>query len=235
MAGTVVLIPARMGSTRLPGKPLADICGLPLILRVLHGAAGAAPERLAVATDSREIFETVTGAGFESVMTGPAENGTRRVYEAWKKMGRPGDRIINLQGDEPGADPSWIEALSAADTGPKSVSTLVNAISPERAEDPSVVKAVFTPANRALYFSRSPVPWGSRVFHQHLGVYCFTPESLQLCVHSPRGTLAAAEGLEQLSWMENGIGISVVPGSWNGMGVDTPQDLEEAREWFGKN
>ncbi len=87
MAGTVVLIPARMGSTRLPGKPLADICGRPLILRVLHGAAGASPERLAVATDSREIFETVTGAGYESVMTGPAENGTGRVYEAWKKMG----------------------------------------------------------------------------------------------------------------------------------------------------
>lgn len=98
-----------------------------------------------------------------------------------------------------------------------------------------MVKAVFTPANRALYFSRSPVPWGSRVFYQHLGVYCFTPESLQLCVDSPRGTLAAAEGLEQLSWMENGIGINVVPGGWKGMGVDTPQDLEEAREWFGKN
>lgn len=235
MAGTVVIIPARMGSTRLPGKPLADICGRPLILRVLDGVAGASPERLAVATDSSEIFETVTAAGHESVMTGPAENGTARIYDAWKRMGSPGDRIVNLQGDEPCADPSWIEALQAADTGPRWVSTLVCSIPRERAADASVVKVAFTSGNRALYFSRSPVPWGARVHYQHLGVYCFTPESLPLCVHSPGGTLAAAEKLEQLSWMENGIGIRVIPGDWKGMGVDTPQDLEEAREWFRKN
>ncbi len=233
MAGTVVIVPARMASTRLPGKPMADICGRSLILRVLDGAAEAHPMALAVATDSQEIFSEVKNAGFEAVLTGPAENGTKRVFQAWDMLGRPGERIVNLQGDEPGAGASWIEALAGAPLAPMGVSTLVSPMPPGKASDPHTVKAVFDREHRALYFSRSPIPWQARVCHRHIGAYCFTPESLPVCAACTPGPLASAENLEQLSWMENGVVITVVPGEWNGMGVDTPEDLEEARRWFG--
>ncbi len=234
MAGTVVIVPARMESTRLPGKPLADICGRSLILRVLDGASEASPDRIVVATDSEAIVNEVEKAGYEAVLTGPAANGTRRVYQAWKILGKPGDRIVNLQGDEPGAGADWIDALLSKDLDSKGVSTLAVSISNESAADPSVVKAVFDSRGRALYFSRSAIPWSGRTFFKHIGVYCFTAESLVFCAESPMGALAASENLEQLSWMENGACIEVIPGDWNGMGVDTPEDLEEARAWFRK-
>ena len=234
MAGTVVIVPARMESTRLPGKPLADICGRTLVLRVLDGASEASPDRIVVATDSEAIVKEVEQAGYEAVLTGPAANGTQRVYQAWKMLGKPGDRIVNLQGDEPGAGADWINALLSKDICSRGVSTLAAVASPDSAADPSAVKVVFDSRGRALYFSRSPIPWSGRTYFKHIGVYCFTAESLVFCAESPRGTLAASENLEQLSWMENGAYIEVIPGNWNGMGVDTPEDLEEARAWFRK-
>lgn len=223
-----------MGSTRLPGKPLADICGRSLILRVLDGAAEANPDRIIVATDSPEIKSEVLRAGYEAVITGPADNGTQRVYQAWKLLGKPGDRIVNLQGDEPGAGESWIRALTETELSSRSVSTLAGETGTDQASDPSTVKVVFDSLHRALYFSRSPIPWGGMKFYRHVGVYCFTGESLAFCAESPAGALASAENLEQLSWMENGADIKVITGDWNGMGVDTQKDLEEARKWFSR-
>jgi len=234
LAGTVVIVPARMASTRLPGKPLADICGRSLILRVLDGAAEADPLLVAAATDSPEIFGEVRKAGFEAVLTGPAENGTKRVFQAWEILGRPGERIVNLQGDEPGAGAGWINALAGAPVPSMGVSTLVSPMPADKASDPHTVKAVFDREHRALYFSRSPIPWHGSSCHRHIGAYCFTPESLPFCASCTPGPLASAENLEQLSWMENGVAITVVPGEWNGMGVDTPEDLEEARRWFSR-
>lgn len=234
MAGTVVIIPARMESTRLPGKPLADICGRSLILRVLDGVSESSPDRMVVATDSRDIVKKVENAGYEAILTGSAPNGTRRIYDAWNLLGRPGDRILNFQGDEPGAGADWIEALLSESLSPCSVSTLATPLPVEKASNSSAVKVVFDSSMRALYFSRSPIPWSGRTYFRHVGVYCFTPESLVFCAESPRGTLAEAENLEQLSWMENGVRIKVIPGNWNGMGVDTPEDLEEARTWFSR-
>ena len=233
MAGTVVIIPARMGSARLPGKPLADICGRSLILRVLDGVAGSGVSRIVVATDSNRICSEVTAAGYEAVITGPAENGTQRVYAAWKILGSPEGRIINLQGDEPGVDHRWIDALLSVDMDPMTVATLAGKTDMEKAADPSVVKVVFRKDRRALYFSRSIIPWSGEFCFQHVGVYCFTHTSLPVCACSPAGRLSSAEKLEQLSWMENGVDVSVVTGEWNGLGVDTPEDLEEARRWFG--
>lgn len=235
MAGTVVIVPARMASTRLPGKPLADVCGRALILRVLDGASKANPDRLVVATDSTEIERAVVAAGYEAVLTGPAESGTHRVYLAWKKLGFPGERIINLQGDEPLIDPSWIEALAGQSMAHNSVVTLARKISPEAGIDTSVVKVVMNSVGEALYFSRSPIPWGASFLYQHVGVYCFTRESLPVCFNSPSGALSRSERLEQLGWMENGVSVTVIPGDWNAMGVDTPEDLEEARKWFRNN
>lgn len=223
-----------MGSTRLPGKPLADVCGRSLILRVLDGAAQASPDRIVAATDSEEIVREVETAGYEAVLTGQAPNGTARIYEAWKLLGKPGERLINLQGDEPAAGAEWIEALLSADPGARTVSTLASPVTPEKAADPSAVKVVFDSRGRALYFSRSPIPWKARSYFRHVGVYCFTPESLEFCAGSPAGVLAASENLEQLSWMENGAEMIVITGEWNGMGVDTQEDLEEARAWFGR-
>jgi len=223
-----------MESTRLPGKPLADLCGRPLILRVLDGAAEAAPDRIVAATDSEKIAETVEKAGYEAVLTGPAANGTQRIYNAWKQLGKPGDKIVNLQGDEPGVGADWFDALLGVNLSSGSISTLAAPFPGKNASDPSSVKVVFDSSGRALYFSRSRIPWNASICHRHLGVYCFTPESLCFCAESPQGALASAENLEQLSWMENGVRIMVVPGEWNGIGVDTPEDLEEARAWFMK-
>ncbi len=221
-----------MESTRLPGKPLADICGRSMILRVLDGALKANPRRLVVATDSRLIEEEVLSAGYEAVLTGPAESGTRRVYLAWKALGCPGERIINLQGDEPFIQQGWVEALAGQDMLPNSVVTLARRIPADSGASPSVVKVVMNSAGEALYFSRSPIPWGADFLFHHVGVYCFTPESLSLCANAPPGKISSQERLEQLSWMENGVTIKVIPGDWNAMGVDTPDDLEEARKWF---
>ena len=232
MAGTVVIVPARMESTRLPGKPLADICGRPMILRVLDGAALASPDRLLVATDSEEIRAIVVAAGYEAVITGSCESGTQRVYKAWKALGCPGERIINLQGDEPFIQADWIEALSTQDMHSDSVVTLAKEIPADLGGDPSVVKVVTNSTGEALYFSRSSIPWGAAFILHHVGVYSFTPESLSLCACCPPGKLALQEKLEQLGWMENGIKIKVIPGEWHAMGVDTQDDLEEARKWF---
>lgn len=232
MVGTVVFVPARMGSTRLPGKPLADICGRSMILRVLDGASRASPDRLVVATDSRLIKEEVLSAGYEAVLTGPAASGTHRVHMAWKALGCPGERIINIQGDEPFVQPGWVKALAGQEMLPDSVVTLARKIPADSGADSSVVKVVMNSAGKALYFSRSLIPWGADFVFQHVGVYGFTPESLSLCAGSPTGKLSTQEKLEQLSWMENGVTITVIPGDWDAMGVDTPDDLEEARKWF---
>ena len=224
-----------MESTRLPGKPLADICGRSLILRVLDGASRANPDRLIAATDSEAIMKEVEGAGYEAVLTGPAPNGTQRIYHAWKILGKPGDRIVNLQGDEPGAGPEWVDALLSEELSDRGVSTLAVSMDGETALNQSAVKVVFDSQGRALYFSRSPIPWSGKTYFRHVGVYCFTSESLEFCAKSPTGPLAASENLEQLSWMENGASIRVIPGNWKGMGIDTPEDLEDARRWFKKH
>ena len=128
MAGPVVIVPARMASTRLPGKPLADVCGRALILRVLDGVSSAHLSRLVVATDSDQIYEVVVKAGYEAVLTGEASNGSERVFVAWQQMGCPGDKIINLQGDEPFVAKSWIDALVSRKMNTKSVVTLAKKI-----------------------------------------------------------------------------------------------------------
>jgi 3-deoxy-manno-octulosonate cytidylyltransferase (CMP-KDO synthetase) len=224
-----------MGSTRLPGKPLADICGRSLILRVLDGASQASPDLLVVATDSELIEKEVLSAGYEAVLTGPAESGTQRVNMAWELLGRPGERIINLQGDEPFIEAGWINALAGQNMLPDSVVTLARKIPAVSGADSSVVKVVMNSTGQALYFSRCQIPWGSDFVFQHVGVYCFTRESLPICASSPSGFLSRQEKLEQLCWMENGVQITVIPGEWNAVGVDTPKDLEEAREWFRNN
>lgn len=230
LAEVTVIVPARMGSTRLPGKPLADVAGKPLIIRVLEGLGKTPGVEVHVATDSPEIARVVERHGHHPVVTGDASSGTRRVHMAWKSLGCPGGWIVNLQGDEPCATMEWVWALvNAAQEG---VSTLASPLTPEKATDPSCVKVVVGARGRAIYFSRSVVPWGDGPLFRHGGVYCFTPESLEMCVRAGETGLSIRERLEQLAWLEAGVPITAVTGEWNTLGVDTPADLEMARRLF---
>lgn len=226
---TVVIVPARMGATRLPGKPLADIGGMPMVVRVLSGLARSGGWAPVVATDAEAVAEAARAAGFRAVMTGPARSGTDRVHAAWAAMGRPGSRIVNIQGDEPMADSSWLEALTSVETGPARVSTLARPCGSERAAEPSSVKVVTDARGRALYFSRSHIPHGSPSCLEHLGAYCFSPESLEAAVRCPASPASESERLEQLAWMHQGMELVVVTGGFQGFGIDTPADLERIR------
>ena len=216
-----------MGSARLPGKPLADIAGLPLVVRVLQGLEG--PWRLCVATDSEEVVEAVESAGYSALLTGPAPSGTHRVADAWRRLGSPGGMVVNLQGDEPQADASWIRALASVDPGSDGVVTLARRARMEDVSGPESVKVVTGASRNALYFSRCPIPWGAETALEHVGAYAFSPKSLVRCTGLKPSALAETERLEQLAWLEAGVGITVVTGDFSGSGVDTEADLMRAR------
>ena len=235
ITGNVVIVPARLGSTRLPSKPLVKIAGIPLIVRVVEGLSGSPADRIIVATDSEEIASEVRRAGFEALITGEAASGTERVFKAWNLLGCPGKRIVNVQGDEPAVTPAWIESVVETEPSQNLVVTLARRISEKEALSPSSVKTVLDNRGEALYFSRHPVPYNGREFLQHIGIYCFSPESLRSCVGAGSTRLSETEGLEQLAWMENGIRIRVVEGDYNGLGVDTPADLDRVRRMYDEN
>jgi 3-deoxy-manno-octulosonate cytidylyltransferase (CMP-KDO synthetase) len=228
--GTVIIVPARLGSTRLPGKPLADICGIPMIVRVMNGLTGARADMAAVATDSTEIASVVREAGFEALLTGEAANGTERVYSAWSRLGKPGSRVVNVQGDEPGVTPAWISALVGVPAAPDRVVTLARQASPGEEADPAAVKVVTGPSGEAEGFFRLMPEGHDGRFLVHIGAYCFSPESLEACMAAGTTPESRSQGLEQLAWLQNGIRIVVVEGDFRGLGVDTPGDLERARE-----
>lgn len=227
----VAIVPARFASTRLPGKPLADIAGVPMIIRVLQGIRDSV-DRAVVATDDKRIMNTVENAGFEAVYTGKAESGTQRVFKAWKLMGFPGDIIINVQGDEPLVNGDWINSLTAVTSEDDQVVTLARKIPAELAGSPDSVKVVINEYQEALYFSRYPIPHGANDLLEHIGIYSFSPESLKSCISAGSTYLSKTERLEQLAWLERGIRIRVVTGEFYGTGVDTEEDLDRAVEYF---
>ncbi|MCY0092972.1 3-deoxy-manno-octulosonate cytidylyltransferase [Hoeflea ulvae] len=236
---TLVIIPARMASTRLPGKPLADIGGEPMIVRVARQATRAAVGRVAVATDSREIADAVEAAGFEAVMTrADHPSGSDRVFEAAMKMD-PEARarvILNVQGDIPAIEPEAIRKsalpllTSAAD-----LATLAVEISDEAEKtNPSIVKVIGTPIGegllRALYFTRANAPYGDGPLYHHIGLYAWRRPALERFVALPPSPLERRESLEQLRALENGMRIDVAIVDSVPLGVDTPADLERARQ-----
>ncbi|MFO8183462.1 MAG: 3-deoxy-manno-octulosonate cytidylyltransferase [Candidatus Aegiribacteria sp.] len=228
---TLAIVPARFSSTRLPGKPLADVAGVPMILRVLRGVAGSV-DMVMAATDDERIRETVEGAGFRAVMTGRADSGTERVFMAWDAVGRPGGIIINVQGDEPLVGPGWLAPLLSVPHGDDRVVTLARRVPAAEAGSPDMVKVAVAENGEALYFSRHPVPHGAEQLLEHVGVYSFTPESLERCVSCGSTRLSRTEDLEQLAWLESGVRMMVVEGDFPGTGVDTPEDLERAVDHF---
>ncbi len=239
MADVLVLIPARMAATRLPGKPLADIGGEPMIVHVLRRAQEADIGPVIVATDAPEIAAAVDKAKGRAVLTRPDHaSGSDRIFEALGKADpdRRAKVIVNLQGDLPTLDPKAVAAALAplADTA-VDIATLAAAITVEdERSNPNVVKVVGTPIGperlRALYFTRSTAPWGEGPLYHHIGLYAYRRAALERFVSLPPSPLERREKLEQLRALEAGMRIDVAIVDAVPLGVDTPEDLEKARK-----
>ena len=246
-----VVIPARFASTRLPGKPLAVIDGMPMVARVAAQAALSGALEVVVATDDERVVAAAETHGHRAVMTRmDHESGSDRVMEVVEQAGWPDDAlIVNVQGDEPLIPPQVIKQVAEllADNAECDIATLCEPITePAVLLDPNVVKVVIGAAQRALYFSRAPIPWDRANFPtagqpsgqlagghwwRHIGIYAFRASGLREFCAVPTSELEALESLEQLRALQHGMGIAIaeagtrVPG-----GVDTPDDLQRAIE-----
>jgi 3-deoxy-manno-octulosonate cytidylyltransferase (CMP-KDO synthetase) len=238
MPEVLILIPARMASTRLPGKPLADIAGVPMIVHVWRRAAAAGVGPAIVATDSPEIAAAVEKSGGKAVMTRSDHmSGTDRIHEALAKIDPAcrADLIVNMQGDLPTLDPGNITAAAAL-LGEPAVDIATLAAEIKKADErvnPNVVKVVGTPLGpsrlRALYFTRATAPAGDGPLYHHIGLYAFRRAALDRFVALPPSPLEKREKLEQLRALEAGMRIDVAIVDTVPLGVDTPEDLETAR------
>ena len=243
MPETLIVIPARMQANRLPGKPLADICGEPMIVHVLRRAQESKAGRVIVATDAHEVRDAVEHAGGEVVMTRAThESGTDRVHEAVEAIDRQGecDIVVNLQGDLPTLNPALIGAcIAPLDNAEVDIVTLAAKITDdEERTDPHVVKVVGSDTQnsgvlRALYFTRATAPYGDGPLYHHIGLYAFRRAALDRFVALPRSRLEMREKLEQLRALEAGMRIDVGLVDTVPVGVDTPADLERARMLLG--
>jgi 3-deoxy-manno-octulosonate cytidylyltransferase (CMP-KDO synthetase) len=241
---TLVLIPARMAATRLPGKPLLDIAGLPMIVHVLRRAEVAQIGRVAVATDTPEIAAVVISHGGEAVMTrADHPSGSDRIHEALGKLDPEGktEIVVNLQGDFPTILPDNIRSVLAPLADPAvDIATLAAQIhTEEEATNPNVVKVVGSPIGerrlRALYFTRATAPTGEGPLYHHIGLYAYRRAALERFVTLPPSTLERREKLEQLRALEAGMRIDVAIVDTVPLGVDTPEDLETARAMLTSN
>ncbi|MBP9560613.1 MAG: 3-deoxy-manno-octulosonate cytidylyltransferase [Syntrophorhabdaceae bacterium] len=240
----VIVIPARYGSSRLPGKPLIEIKGKPLIQWVYEAAAKSElKDQIYIATDDNRINDKATSFGAEVIMTDEGcSSGTERVYDAIKDI--EADIIINVQGDEPFIRYDMIDMLfSEMERYGDAMATLCTHITDEKEyKDPNTVKVVINRYGSAIYFSRSPIPYlrdnnlqafkkGSEVknfIYKHIGIYSYTKDFLERYINMPRGFLEKAESLEQLRVLENGYKIKVLFTEYEGFGIDTEEDLKKA-------
>jgi 3-deoxy-manno-octulosonate cytidylyltransferase (CMP-KDO synthetase) len=235
-----VIIPARFGATRFPGKPLADLGGRPLIAHVVERAKRARGVAVvAVATDDERIAAAARAAGAEAIMTGEAATGTDRVAMAAGRLSPPPDLVVNLQGDEPLIEPEAIETLVAAmlSSGAE-MGTLARPLEDGELERTQVVKVVTDLLGDALYFSRAAIPHrraggASPMARAHVGIYAFTTACLHRFAALPATPLEREESLEQLRALEHGIRIRVADTAYRGFGIDTPEDLARARALLG--
>ena len=242
-SSVLILIPARMASLRLPGKPLADIGGKPMIVRVMEAARSAQAGPVAVATDSVEIAAAVTAAGGQVVMTrGDHTNGSERIFEALGKADPEGRAqiVVNVQGDFPTLEASDIRAALAPLADPSVDNATLALEITEEAErnDPNVVKAICSPVApgrfRALYFTRATAPSGDGPLYHHIGLYAYRREALARFVALPPSPLEIRERLEQLRALEAGMRIDVALTKNPIFGVDTPEHLDKARALFAR-
>lgn len=243
----IAIIPARYASTRFPAKPLALLGGKPVIQRVYEQVAGVLDDAV-VATDDQRIYDAVKAFGGKVEMTSTSHrSGTDRCWEAYCKQGGRFDVVINVQGDEPFVQASQLEALKRCFDNPSTdIATLV---SPFKAgddwaalENPNSPKVVIDKDHRALYFSRSVIPYlrgkereewlKSHTYYKHIGLYAFRVKVLGEVTALGQSSLEKAESLEQLRWLENGYRIGVAESTVQTVGIDTPEDLARAEEFL---
>lgn len=243
----IAIIPARYASTRFPAKPLALLGGKPVIQRVYEQVAGVLDDAV-VATDDQRIYDAVRAFGGRVEMTSTTHrSGTDRCREAYDKQGRAYDVVVNVQGDEPFIRREQLEALKRCFDDPQTdIATLVKPFAASDGlaalENPNSPKVVLDAGSRALYFSRSVIPylrnvpreeWLTRhTFYKHIGIYAFRAEVLRAVTSLPQSPLELAESLEQLRWLENGYRIGVGISESETVGIDTPEDLARAEEFL---
>jgi len=245
----VVIIPARLASTRLPNKPLADLGGKPMVVRVAERARESGAERIVVATDHPDILAACAAHGIEACMTrADHPSGTDRIAEVARTLGLPDEAVVvNLQGDEPLIDPALLSACAARIGHEVPMATCAHPLH-EAADafNPNVVKVVLDKLGRALYFSRATIPWHRDAFAQsreqlpagyvplrHIGLYAYSNAFLQEYPQLAPSPLETIEALEQLRVLWHGVPIAVhVTDSAPAAGVDTPEDLERVRAFF---
>jgi 3-deoxy-manno-octulosonate cytidylyltransferase (CMP-KDO synthetase) len=242
-SGVICIVPARMAASRLPGKPLADIAGRPMIVRVMERAAAAGIGPVVVATDSLDIKSAVEAAGGRAIMTrADHPSGSDRIFEALN-LADPGgqaDIVVNVQGDLPTLEAADLKAaLGPLDDPAVDVATLAAEIrKSEERTNPNVVKVVGSPLSptrlRALYFTRATAPSGDGPLYHHIGLYAYRRAALARFVSLPPSPLELRERLEQLRLLEAGMRIDVTLVDSVPLGVDTPEDLEAARAAFAR-
>jgi len=227
----LAVIPARYGSTRFPAKMLAPLKGKPLIQWVWEGVRQSRTiNRIVIATDDSRIFDAAQGFGAEAMMTSMSHpSGTDRAAEVSRS--HPSDWVVNIQGDEPLIRGEVLDDF-ISQLGSCEMATLSRRIhEPAEIQNPNIVKVITDHQNRALYFSRLPIPYdrdrnADFLYQQHLGIYAYRPDILQRLVQLPPSSLELTEKLEQLRALQNGIAIQVLPTSLRSVGVDTPEDLK---------
>ncbi len=241
------IIPARYGSTRFPGKPLAMLGGRTVIERVYRQVEGVLDEAL-VATDDPRIFEAVESFGGKAVMTSVHhKSGTDRVQEAYERFGCDFDVIVNIQGDEPFIQAQQLHVIQQCfEDKDTQIATLVKPFTPqdglEALENPNSPKVVLDDRHRALYFSRSVIPFirglersqwlSTQTFYKHIGLYAYRPDVLREITALPQSPLEMAESLEQLRWLQAGYVIQVGISQVETIGIDTPEDLARAEAFL---
>lgn len=253
MGAFKVVIPARHASTRLPGKPLLDIGGLPMVVRVAEVALASGAEEVCVATDHTEIAEVVTRHGHVAVMTRTDHpSGTDRIAEVAQLRGWQEDSIVvNVQGDEPLIDPELIRAVarSLAEHPTAAIATAAHPLHDTAAMiNPNVVKVVLDKQGYALYFSRAPIPYARDAYaaqqpmpeqlpaYRHVGIYAYRTSFLRAYASLPPAGIETFEALEQLRALWHGYRISVaIAAAAPAAGVDTPEDLQRVREIFAQS
>ncbi len=244
MSDPLIVIPARLAAERLPGKPLVEIAGTPLIAHVWRRAVEARLGPVLVATDAAEIAEVIEAAGGEAISTDPGHaSGSDRVLEAVTKVDAAGrhEIVINLQGDMPNIKARYLRAAARVlDDAAVDIGTLAARIpDAARGTEASVVKVIGTEIApnrlRALYFTRAAAPWGDGGLLEHIGVYAFRRAALARFANLPRSPLEKREQLEQLRALEAGMRIDVALIDEAPLSVDTPADLVRARAYFANN
>ena len=246
MVCAVGLIPARYGSTRFPGKPLAPIAGKSLIQRTYENASKSSLERVIVATDDQRIYDHVIEFGGEVIMTSPeCPTGTDRLAEAVRSDPelRAADVIVNIQGDWPCIPPTTIDAVAGVlEEGDVMGSAVMPLRHPEQLFDPAMVKCTLGADGRALYFSRSPIPYPrddalppTTRYYGHLGIYSYRPHFLLQYTQLPMTPLQQLESLEQLKVLEHGYAIRLCVVEETGPSVDRPEDIEKVEQYLCLN